>query len=120
MLGRTFVVMKWLTTVLVLYLLGLSLWPCADEALPLTGQAGRAMLTSAPVTARHHNHHDQCSPFCTCACCAATVTTPPPFLSLPAVSAPMSRPAVVLTAMYPADLPAGLLFAIWQPPKHRV
>ncbi|WP_093832942.1 DUF6660 family protein [Spirosoma endophyticum] len=112
--------MKWWTTLLALYLLGLSLWPCADEMDSLPEQSSVAVLTSAasePGTS--HHEHDQCTPFCSCACCAVTITVigcfsyviKPVFQSIPA-----SVTSFDYTLIHWADP----LTAIWQPPKLRV
>ena len=114
----TFVMTQWVTHLLTVYLLGLSLWPCSDNALPPAGSGNQSVVArvadaNAGLPADQHQH-DQCSPFCSCACCATTVTPPPPFLRLPGL---VFLPVTVLTAAYPVDLSAGPLFAIWQPPK---
>ncbi|WP_083882558.1 DUF6660 family protein [Fibrisoma limi] len=111
--------MKWLTTLLAFYLLALSLWPCADEPLPTTGQAGRAMVASATPTESqqsHHHEHDACSPFCTCACCAATLTVAP---RLQYSLSPSVENALVAVAgfSYASEHPLDPITAIWQPPQ---
>jgi hypothetical protein len=121
---RTFVSVKWLTAVLAVYLLGLSLWPCADEALPLTGQAQAAMFTATPTAAAasgasHEHRHDQCSPFCTCACCAAATTVITRFSYALTPSVAWLPVAVVVIGYLPLHW-ADPLTAIWQPPKRRV
>lgn len=114
--------MKWLTLLLSVYLLGLSLWPCADEPLLPTGQSGIAMVLSATTTesdAGHHHEHDACSPFCTCACCAATITvfTHFSYSLLPSVEV---IPMDVVSFQYVSAPLSDTLTAIWQPPKLRV
>lgn len=114
--------MKWLTLLLSVYLLGLSLWPCADEPLLPTGQLGIAVgwsFTTTESDAGHQHEHDACSPFCTCACCAATITTVPQFhYSLrPSVEI---IPIDVASFHYVSAPLADPLSAIWQPPKLRV
>jgi hypothetical protein len=113
---------KWLTLLLSIYLLGLSLWPCADEPLLPTGQSGIAMVLSATTTesdAGHHHEHDACSPFCTCACCAATITTVPRFhySLIPSVEI---IPMDVASFHYVSAPLSDTLTAIWQPPQIRV
>ncbi|MGF7218723.1 hypothetical protein GGR92_004902 [Spirosoma lacussanchae] len=114
--------MKWLTTLLAFYLLALSLWPCTDEPLPTTGQAGRVMVASATPTESeqaHHHEQDACSPFCICACCAATLTVAPRFqYSLsPSVE---NAPAAVAGFSYASEHPLDPITAIWQPPQLQV
>ncbi|QKZ14078.1 hypothetical protein [Spirosoma sp. KUDC1026] len=114
--------MKWLTTVFAVYVLGLSLWPCADEALPLVGQElATVFITATPDVAEsssneHEHHHDQCSPFCTCACCAIVATVTPLFTySTALASEPGWLP--VIRFHYALTNWAEPLTAIWQPPK---
>ncbi|RYC66459.1 hypothetical protein EQG79_29205 [Spirosoma sordidisoli] len=114
--------MKWFTVILSVYLLGLSLWPCADEPLLPVGQPGIAMILSASTTesdASHHHEHDQCTPFCTCACCAATITTAPQFHYSLTPSCELI-PIDVASFHYVSAPLADPLSAIWQPPKLRV
>ncbi|RYF60409.1 MAG: hypothetical protein EOO39_32330 [Cytophagaceae bacterium] len=114
--------MKWLTLLLSVYLLGLSLWPCADEPLLPTGQLGIAVgwsITTTESDAGHQHEHDACSPFCTCACCAVTITTVSQFhYSLtPSVEI---IPMDVASFHYVSAPLSDMLTAIWQPPKLRV
>lgn len=110
--------MKWLTIILSLYLLGLSLWPCADEALSPAGKEGSTVLTplNAPESGTSHQDHDLCTPLCICTCCAATTTVVPQFeytLIPPAETIVVSVAAFAYAPIHWADS----LSAIWQPPK---
>lgn len=110
---------KWLTLILSIYLLGLSLWPCADELLIPDGQARQSMVSSATESEQSHHQHDACTPFCTCACCAVTITVAPRFQYslLPTVEI---VPIAVATFFYASAQPLGAITAIWQPPQLRV
>ena len=118
---RTFAAVKWFTTILSLYLIGLSLWPCSDERLPVFGQESVAMVVSSesPQTGSSNAHHDQCTPFCTCACCAATLSV---LLRSSYTLSPLINGVTISTdhftyvPMHWADPHA----AIWQPPQIRV
>lgn len=112
--------MKWLTTVLALYLFSLSLWPCADEFLPKGGRLELTVWVSAlgAVPGSAHEQHDLCTPFCTCACCTATLMASP----LPHYQLSPSVVRKPISTKRPAYIPlrwAEPLSAIWQPPKLR-
>lgn len=113
--------MKWFTVLFSVYLLGLSLWPCADELLLPAGQSQIAVLSpTTPSSSTDRTHqHDACTPFCTCACCAATITTLPQFhYSLtPSVEI---IPMDVVSFQYVSAPLSDTLTAIWQPPQLRV
>ncbi|NEU67492.1 DUF6660 family protein [Spirosoma agri] len=113
--------MKWLTTFLAFYLLGLSLWPCADDTPPTSGPGNYVVLTNAPVpqSGSTHEHHDQCTPFCSCTCCAATISITPNFSYALAHSVEITGIAAVAFP-YVSLHWADPLSAIWQPPKLRV
>ncbi|WP_460934560.1 DUF6660 family protein [Spirosoma humi] len=114
--------MKWLTTILAFYLLTLSLWPCADEPLPVARQAEPAMTLSVSTTesgGAHHHEHDACTPFCTCACCAATITVSPQ--SSHTLTSPVEIVPIAVTRFsYASAHPLDPITAIWQPPQLRV
>jgi hypothetical protein len=117
--------MKWLTIVFAVYVLGLSLWPCADDALPLVGQALATVVTTSASTAdtrsndAHEHQDDQCSPFCTCACCAVVATITPLF-AYPTASVSESGWFSATRFHYAPTNWAEPLTAIWQPPKQTV
>ncbi|MEZ0612350.1 DUF6660 family protein [Fibrella sp. WM1] len=118
---RTFAAVKWLTTILAIYLMMLSLWPCADEAMTTRVPVTTDVVVAAPPShpASHQHDHDQCTPFCTCSCCAATITAIPRFsYSL--------GPAVRFVAIttdgfcYAPTRWVAPPATIWQPPQRRV
>lgn len=112
--------MKWLTTLLSLYLLGLALWPCADEFPAPAGSESHVVLSAdAPNPGASHPHHDQCTPFCSCTCCAAAITVVPNFSYAPVLFIEPCR-ATVIRFNYELKHRADPLAAIWQPPKCRV
>jgi hypothetical protein len=62
--------------------------------------------------AHSHNYHDQCSPFCVCACCGTIVE----------VNALASLPSPVEQIIYSSYILkektlSPVSFSIWQPPK---
>ena len=116
MFRRTFTPVNRIAIVLAFYLLGLSLWPCADAALPPTGPDGCVVAATASRPGFSHEQHDQCTPFCICTCCAATITVASRFgysLLPPTETMVMSVVAFAYTPIHWADS----LSAIWQPPK---
>lgn len=117
----TFVNVKWLTIILALYLLGLSLWPCADEMLSKFGQESTVVLTKAdiPYPGSSHEHHDQCTPFCTCTCCATIITVAGHF-SYSIIGSVAIVPLAATNFRYTSPHWADMLSAIWQPPKLKV
>lgn len=119
--ARIFVLVKWLTTILSLYLLGLSVWPCSDESLPATGQRGFPVLLSADTAqpGPTHQHEDLCSPFCSCTCCAATSTMLPD-AGYPPIRVPVVIRVAVASFFYKPLRSPEPLTAIWQPPQIRV
>ena len=116
-----FTAVKWLTTILALYVLCLSLWPCADDHVPLDGQKDQITLTSTgvPQSNDSHDHSDHCSPLCTCSCCSATITLVPCYECglIPALNPVVGS---VAAFVYTPVRWAEPLSAIWQPPKLRV
>lgn len=117
---RTFAPVKALTIILSIYLLGLSLWPCADEPLPPGGKTWRSMVSSATNPDSEQSHqHDACTPFCTCACCAVTITIAPRFTYSLIPSVEM-MPIDSVPFQYVSVPLSDALTAIWQPPKLRV
>lgn len=70
-------------------------------------------------SASDHHEHDQCTPFCSCACCAATITLVSRFhySLIPSVEL---IPIDVTTFRYVSAPLADHLSAIWQPPQFRV
>lgn len=109
---------KWFTTILSLYLLGLSIWPCADEVQPIPRQGHATVLAKADRSypGSSHEHHDQCTPFCSCSCCAAIVTLLPQF-SYKLTASVAIKPVVATSFRYTSPHWADTLSAIWQPPK---
>ncbi|WP_310589072.1 DUF6660 family protein [Fibrella forsythiae] len=116
---RTFETVKWLTLILSVYLLGLSLWPCSDGPLLLDGQTEQAMIVAAAGSERSHHEHDRCTPFCTCACCAVTITVVSRFHYSLLPSVDLVTIAVALFTYAPVH-PLNPITAIWQPPQLRV
>ncbi|MEI6950137.1 DUF6660 family protein [Paraflavisolibacter sp. H34] len=102
--------MKWITFLMALLVLALSVLPCADEAVAGKGDPHQAEWTRA---GQHDiNHEDRCSPFCTCACCAAYSLFQS--AAAPALPPPAVRPAY---AALPAAALLHLALPIWQPPQ---
>ncbi|XBA03249.1 DUF6660 family protein [Fibrella sp. ES10-3-2-2] len=116
---RTFGAVKWLTLLLSMYLLGLSLWPCSDEPLLPNEQMEQAMVMSATGAERSQHEHDTCTPFCTCTCCAVTISVVPHFHYSLLASIDLV-PIAVASFAYASAYPLDPITAIWQPPQLRV
>jgi hypothetical protein len=102
-------VMRYVHILLCLYVLGLSLYPCADK-LYFDGHLELAESEDDP--AHTHDEADHCSPFCTCGCCSAPMSQPKPF------DFHFSRPtAIRLYTNLADDLFERVPAIIWQPPR---
>lgn len=69
--------MRFLSFILSLYVLALSVVPCLDDASYDVNSFG----VEISHTSHDHNHDnsnesDLCTPFCTCACCGSLITVP--------------------------------------------
>lgn len=64
--------MKFLATILALFILSLSALPCDDVSFE--NQNSETM--SEVVNLDNHSHSDLCSPFCMCSCCSVSITEP--------------------------------------------
>ena len=64
--------MKFLATILALFILSLSALPCDDVSY--NNQQSESV--SEIVNLDNHSHSDMCSPFCMCSCCSVSITGP--------------------------------------------
>jgi hypothetical protein len=62
--------MKFLATIMAVYLIGLSLLPCNDKQDIVPN--GKESVKISVLTDHHEEHHttDTCTPFCNCSCCS--------------------------------------------------
>lgn len=110
----TFTSVKWIITILSIYLIALSCLPCADmevnsPAHDLTG------LASNNEEHSHDKEKDSCSPFCFCNCCGAQVLSYEPGISFgfSAVSAMIT----IQLPTYKSVFASSFFGSIWQPPQ---
>lgn len=97
-----------------LYLLLLSVLPCADA-----GQLLRPLNTPAQLASDQHSHAtdrangDSCSPFCTCACCGTSLHQSPHFTFT------FTPPQAVVQLRLSLETPAlpTAPRSTWQPPQ---
>lgn len=108
---------KWISLLLSVYLLGLSLWPCQDNH-PVHQPGGTSIVqvsaTSVPIEHSHHDCHD-CSPFCACVCCGAHLSVPPTFTFAAQLQGWRFLPTGLFS--YASPIWVAPLATIWQPPQ---
>lgn len=107
--------MKWFTFIYALYVLALSVAPCAD-AYEHRRCSGHPV---AEQEAHHHDHDedttDSCTPFCMCSCCHTSMTAfTLPGSVLPAIAYQEPRDEV---STYRFTFSSAYYGNIWQPPK---
>ena len=109
--------MKWISTILSIYILALAILPCADQAIWCIFDVEKAIGVEFHETGDHNHENecsDHCTPLCTCSCCQITIRTPI------TVNLEIAPPIAVLSD--PSSLESLLkdltsLNDIWQPPK---
>ena len=101
--------MKFLATILALFILSLSALPCDDVSY----NNQQSETISEIVNLDNHSHSDMCSPFCMCACCGQTFSSSFTYYSL-ALHVPVS---VEKFPIYNASFVSEVYLSIWQPPK---
>jgi hypothetical protein len=99
-----------LSVALSVYVLTLVLTPCVDNLIP--GQETQCTQVVATHSDSHADHHDSCSPFCTCSCCniSMEVTTGLTFTA----SVPDYNE---IALFFNAQVSETFHPQIWQPPK---
>ena len=104
--------MSVLSTILSVFMLFISLLPCADEPQTVNqGSTVSYVVDHAPC--QHSGGVDLCSPLCVCACCGVSIhTVDIPIFSLfqPEVPSVFLSP---LTTTFPVRFPG----AVFHPPK---
>ncbi|MFD1768758.1 DUF6660 family protein [Sphingobacterium suaedae] len=105
--------MRWLTTILAVYLLGLLLIPCSDMDTRFADQ--HIEPTSQQKHEHEHTRNDGCSPLCCCSCCSATITSVD--VLHPTLDAPLSILLSVTQGIETLSIIPEYPSSIWQPPK---
>ncbi|WP_394334421.1 DUF6660 family protein [Reichenbachiella faecimaris] len=101
--------MRSIAIILALFILGLSLVPCADNDL---SQVDSVSISALNADHDHDADVDLCSPFCVCQCCQSHFTTHPSFYSNLVV-----LPYILLETSYSDLLTDGFQMSVLQPPK---
>lgn len=108
-----FVLMKWITILLSIYLMALSNMPCAD--MEVNSVAHKTAQFSSEANHTHDKQNDLCSPFCTCNCCGAQVLSyqTSVVFDFPVTCSIISIPL----PNYNSVLTSNFYGSIWQPPQ---
>ncbi|WP_143092672.1 DUF6660 family protein [Arsenicibacter rosenii] len=98
-----------------LYLLTLSVLPCADGALHVKVNTG--LPTQIMPDGHDHDQHqasgDLCSPLCTCACCGTVISPLVPFaFSFTPPVLPLNKVPELRGIFF-----SEVALSLWQPPK---
>ncbi|MFV8369865.1 DUF6660 family protein [Flavobacterium sp. LB2R40] len=106
--------MKWILSILSIYLIALSCLPCADIEV---NSPVHDLAKLAPIDEQHSHdkEKDSCSPFCFCNCCGAQVLS---------YQSNIPFGFTVVSAMINMQLPtyksvfaSNFFGSIWQPPQ---
>lgn len=104
--------MKFLATIMAVYLIGLSLLPCNDKQIIVPNSKENAKIS---VLIDHHGEHhttDTCTPFCNCSCCSIPAFFHAATLSVyPEVNTKPEKSYLKVFFVSHNDKP------IWQPPR---
>ena len=105
--------MSVLSTILSVFMLLISLLPCADEPQTVE-QASPVSYVTDQDPYQHSGGVDLCSPLCVCACCGVSVhTVDTPVFSLLQPEIPSVSLSQLTTITFPVRFPG----AVFHPPK---
>ncbi len=111
--------MKWLSTLLIVYVMGLSMVPCSDPIASAAGEVHTASSLDGHGQHAHEKPHDHtqdnCTPFCTCSCCGISLTIADFRMLRIGVPFESLSPEKILEKEY--SLVSNYLGNIWQPPQ---
>ena len=108
--------MRWICSVLSIWVLLMSYVPCADEAVRNTQNENPSLFLSANYshsTHEHNNNCDLCSPFCICACCGG-------FSIYKTTKLNFIKPSTQINSfvsLYKQPVVIDVFRQIWHPPK---
>jgi len=102
--------MKVFSLILVLFVMGLNLVPCADRQETI--ESGKTAIHQEPQADQHHPFTDTCSPFCHCSCCANSSVVQLLHLSSVPFTDYKSTAIPYFTGNY-----IDVSLPIWQPPQ---
>ncbi|GGK48300.1 MULTISPECIES: DUF6660 family protein [Flavobacteriaceae] len=102
--------MKFLATILALFILSLSALPCDDVSY----NNQQSETISEIVNIDNHSHSDMCSPFCMCNCCSVSVTEPLKHIDYVVYA---EKPSKEVTVYYTATFANNYYSKIYLPPQ---
>jgi hypothetical protein len=102
--------MKFIATILAIYILALVAVPCVDQ--PEDRIVQKMQITQNPAD-NHQNDCDQCSPFCTCDCCVSPIIWQNLIVSLDSFSILLG----CFSPEYSSAFVSCYSGSIWQPPQ---
>lgn len=109
-----FTFVKWITTIMSIYLIALSCLPCADMEVNSPAHA-LTELSSSNEKHSHDKEKDFCSPFCFCNCCGTQVLS-----YQPTITFGFSIVSAIITKQLPtykSVFASNFYGSIWQPPQ---
>ncbi|MEI7664004.1 MAG: DUF6660 family protein [Bacteroidota bacterium] len=101
---------KIFTLLLAWYVLSLSMAPCVDTSLDF--RVPQHVCAGHPSNDAGADHHDSCSPFCTCSCCNLAMEVEPSCMVTIASCQPQKR-----TFSFTPRFISCFTYVIWEPPK---
>ena len=100
--------MRSIAVILSMFILGLSMVPCADSV----GNDDSILVSASQANHDHEADFDLCSPFCLCQCCQSHFTTYFSFYANLVVF-----PQTILETGYSDQMTDGFQMSVLQPPK---
>jgi hypothetical protein len=101
---------KFISVFLSVYIITLIFSPCQDKEI--TSVSGMHEMINLGQTGNHDDHHDCCSPLCTCSCCSLPFETAKTFI----VTQDFTQSTTLIFFIDP-KIESHYLFTIWEPPK---
>lgn len=110
--------MIFLTKILAVYMLALSLVPCSDGGGGLVTLVNHFSDVEHSIDADHDHSNDcgddLCSPFCICSCCSSALDIP---IKLPFQLKSLPPKPIEKPSFFSSFIPTSFNHSIWQPPK---
>jgi hypothetical protein len=97
---------------LSLYIVFLTVQPCVDHDLKPPGLQCQQIHATTPASESSADHHDACSPFCTCSCCSLSMAVSGPMALPPAIIVPQ-----VLSFCFITGTESIYVQPVWDPPR---
>jgi len=103
-------VTRLVTFLLAAYVLVLTLAPCVDNSTASCSK--QQVIAGQAATDGHTDHHDACSPFCTCSCCNVAMEVAFPYF----ITVENLRAQKLIFTFTPHFI-SCFSHTIWEPPK---